>query len=118
MVMKTTNNHTATDPINNGDRSLTSKSERKSKPRQRFISRRAFLGRSLAAGAGTIGVGLLSGTPTAEASRGGLTSGDAALLRFPAALELLEADFWIQYNELGGIQDPEVPGGTGNPALH
>ena len=115
MVMKTTNNHTTTDPINNGDRSLTSKSERKSKPRQRIISRRAFLGRSLAAGAGTIGVGLLSGTPTAEASRGGLTSGDAALLRFPAALELLEADFWIQYNELGGIQDPEVPGGTGNP---
>jgi hypothetical protein len=38
------------------------------------------------------------------------------LLRFPAALEILEADFWIQYNELGGVQDPEVPGGTGNPA--
>ena len=60
-------------------------------------------------------MGLLGSTRTAEASRGGLTSGDAALLRFPAALELLEADFWIQYNELGGIQDPEVPGGTGNP---
>ena len=42
--------------------------------------------------------------------------GDAALLRFPAALELLEADFWIQYNELGGIQDDEVPGGSGNEA--
>jgi len=51
---------------------------------------------------------------TAEAS-GSLSAGDAALLRFPAALELLEADFWIQYNELGGIQDAEVPGGTGNP---
>jgi len=38
------------------------------------------------------------------------------LLRFPAALEILEADFWIQYNELGGVQDAEVPGGTGNPA--
>jgi hypothetical protein len=46
---------------------------------------------------------------------GGLTPGDAALLRFPAAVELLEADFWIQYNELGGVQDTEVPGGTGNP---
>jgi len=67
-------------------------------------------------GAGTIGVGLLGGSPTARASRGGLTPGDAALLRFPAGLELIEADFWIQYNELGGIQDPEVPGGTGNPA--
>ena len=52
---------------------------------------------------------------TAEAS-GSLSRGDAALLRFPAALELIEADFWVQYNELGGIQDREVPGGTGNAA--
>jgi Ferritin-like domain len=78
------------------------------------LSRRSFLGRSLAAGAGTIGAGLLTSTRSAEAS-GGLTPGDAALLRFPAALETLEADFWIQYNELGGIQDDEVPGGSGNP---
>ncbi len=86
------------------------------KSRKGSISRRSFLETSLAVGAGTIGVGLLGGSPTARASRGGLTPGDAALLRFPAALELIEADFWIQYNELGGIQDPEVPGGTGNPA--
>src|SRR5882724_9828559 len=112
--MKTTN-AAATNPINNGDGALTNKTEKKARPRQRFLSRRAFLGRSLAAGAGTIGVGLLGGTGTAEAIRGGLTPGDAALLRFPAALELLEADFWIQYNELAGIRDPEVPGGTGNP---
>src|SRR5204862_5971119 len=46
----------------------------------------------------------------------GLTAGDAALLRFAAAAEILEADFWIQYNELGGIQDDEVPGGSGNEA--
>jgi hypothetical protein len=86
------------------------------KSRKGSISRRSFLETSLAVGAGTIGVGLLGGSRTARASRGGLTPGDAALLRFPAALELIEADFWIQYNELGGIQDPEVPGGTGNPA--
>src|SRR5205807_9433643 len=60
------------------------------------------------------GVGLLGSARAAEESLS-LTSGDAALLRFPAALELIEADFWIQYNELGGIQDSEVPGGTGNP---
>jgi hypothetical protein len=112
--MKTTN-PAATGSINDRDRALTNKTEKKGKPRQRFLSRRAFLGRSLAAGAGTIGVGLLGGIGTAEAS-GGLTRGDAALLRFPAALELLEADFWIQYNELGGIQDDEVPGGSGNEA--
>src|SRR5207247_3276134 len=80
----------------------------------------SFLGKSFAVGAGTIGVGLLSGklsgSPIGEPDRRGLTPGDAAILRFPAALELLEADFWIQYNELGGVQDPEVPGGTGNKA--
>jgi hypothetical protein len=43
-----------------------------------------------------------------------LSKGDAALLRFAAAAEILESDFWVQYNELGGIQDSEVPGGTGN----
>jgi len=37
----------------------------------------------------------------------------AALLRFAAALEILESDFWIQYNELGGVQDSEVSGGSG-----
>ena len=64
-----------------------------------------------------MGAGMLTGIRAAEAS-GGLSPGDAALLRFPAALELLEADFWIQYNELGGIQDDEVPGGSGNRGLH
>jgi Ferritin-like domain len=85
------------------------------KPRKRSISRRSFLSNTIALGAGTMGAGLLASIRTAKAS-GGLSPGDAALLRFPAALELLEADFWIQYNELGGIQDSEVPGGTGNPA--
>jgi len=77
------------------------------------IDRRSFLQTGLAAGAGSAAVGLLSSE--SEAS-GGLTRGDAALLRFPAALEILEADFWIQYNELAGVQDAEVPGGSGNPA--
>jgi hypothetical protein len=89
-------------------------SEKKIKHRRRSISRRSFLGTSFALGAGTLGAGLLPSVRTAEAS-GGLTPGDAALLRFPAALEILEADFWIQYNELGGVQDAEVPGGSGNP---
>ena len=48
---------------------------------------------------------------------GGLSRGDAALLRFAAAAEIIETDLWVQYNELCGIQDSEVPGGTGNPAF-
>src|SRR3954453_11497674 len=85
------------------------------KSRKRFISRRSFLSKTIALGAGSVGAGLLGSIRTAEAS-GSLSPGDAALLRFPAALELIEADFWIQYNELGGIQDNEVPGGRGNEA--
>src|SRR5215510_6803404 len=89
--------------------------EKKDKPRKRFISRRSFLGKTIALSAGTVGAGLLGSIRTAKAG-GSISEGDAALLRFPAALELLEADFWIQYNELGGVQDAEVPGGSGNPA--
>ncbi len=79
---------------------------------RRLLSRRRFLATGLAVGAGAAGAALLPGvSATAEAS---LTQGDAAILRFLAALEILETDFWQQYNELGGIQDAEVPGGSGN----
>src|SRR5437660_4182583 len=113
--MKATSNPTADDFSKNENRSFQKDAKTTAQPRKSSISRRSFLGKSLAMGAGTIGVGLLGSARAAEESLS-LTSGDAALLRFPAALELIEADFWIQYNELGGIQDPEVPGGTGNPA--
>jgi hypothetical protein len=49
---------------------------------------------------------------------GRLTKGDVAILQFLAAAELLEADLWEQHNELGGIQDSERPGGSGEPGLH
>jgi Ferritin-like domain len=75
-------------------------------------SRRSFL---IGAGAGVIGGGLLANAPLAFAGDG-LTQGDAAILRFLAVLETLETDLWQQYNELGGIQDSEVPGGSGSAA--
>jgi hypothetical protein len=37
-----------------------------------------------------------------------ITTGDAAILRFLAAAEILETDLWLQYQEFGGIQDDEV----------
>src|SRR6266849_7637321 len=82
-------------------------------------SRRSFLRTGLAVGgAGAIGAALVAnGVPAfAEESSGGLTPGDAAILRFLSAAEILETDFWQQYNELGGIQDSEVPGGSGSAA--
>src|SRR5437588_5347729 len=112
--MKAISSATANGSSRSESRPLEDNVEKKSKTRKRSISRRSFLGSTIALGAGTMGAGLLASIRTAEA-RGGLSQGDAALLGFPAALELLEADFWIQYNELGGIQDNEVPGGTGNP---
>src|ERR1035441_8851537 len=75
-------------------------------------SRRSFL---VGAGVGAVGAGLLGDVSLAAAS-GGLDPGDAAILRFLSALEILETDLWQQYNELAGIQDSEVPGGSGSPA--
>src|SRR6266851_7922712 len=79
-------------------------------------SRRSFVRKGLAVGAaGTLGAALVAtGLPTVVEASGGLTPGDAAILRFLSALETLETDFWQQYNELGGIQDSEVPGGSGS----
>jgi hypothetical protein len=80
-------------------------------------TRRSFLVKGAAVGAAaTIGSGRLLADAAPARASGGLTPGDAAILRFLAALETLETDAWQQYNELGGIQDGEVPGGSGNPA--
>jgi hypothetical protein len=102
--------------IDKSTASLVTTSTSNPKPPKRSVSRRSFLGTSLAVGAGTIGAGLLGNASAAIDSRGGLTRGDADILRFLAAAEIIEADLWQQYNELGGIQDAEVPGGTGSPA--
>ncbi len=84
------------------------------------IDRRSFVRKGLSlAGAATAGAALLADSSPlgAQRGRGHLSRGDAALLRFAAAAEILETDFWVQYNELCGIPDSEVPGGTGNPAF-
>jgi hypothetical protein len=78
-------------------------------------SRRSFLVEGAAVGVGTLGAGRLLTDASPAFASGGLTKGDAAILRFLAAIEILETDLWQQYNELAGIQDSEVPGGTGNP---
>jgi len=114
--MKAITNSTENGSRNSENRPPEDNLEKRIKPRTRSISRRSFLGTSLAVGAGTIGAGLLANARAEEDHHHGLKRGDAAMLRFAAAAEILEADFWIQYNELSGIQDPEVPGGTGNPA--
>jgi hypothetical protein len=89
-------------------------------PPPRTLPRRSFLRRmGLGAVALAPGAALLNSASKAfgDEDENGITQGDAALLRFAAAAEILETDFWVQYNELAGIPDFEVPGGTGNPAF-
>jgi hypothetical protein len=75
---------------------------------QKRANRRSFLKNGIAAASAvTVGAGLLSNGLSALGSEGGgITEGDAAVLRFLAAAEILETDLWQQYNELGGVDAP------------
>jgi len=70
------------------------------------LARRSFL-RNLGLGVALLapGAALLSGSTKAFAANGNqkLTRGDVAILQLLAAAELIEADLWQQYNELGGV---------------
>ena len=71
---------------------------------KRSVDRRSFMKSGLlAGGAATVGAGLLANATSARAQDGRLDAGDVAILRFLAAAELIEADLWTQYAELGGI---------------
>jgi hypothetical protein len=85
-------------------------------PKPSATSRRRFIAGAGLGVLGATGAGALSSAPAAF-GKGSLSRGDAAILRFLSAAEILETDLWQQYNELCGIQDGEVPGGTGNSAF-
>jgi hypothetical protein len=69
----------------------------------RVVGRRSFLkGVGLAGAAVLPGSALLASQAAAGTARK-LTDGDVAILRFLAAVELIESDLWQQYNELGGV---------------
>ena len=100
----------AREVIPNSTDSLT-KEDGHNSEQQGVANRRSFLKTSLVAGAvATAGVGVLAKVPSAfgQTSRGSLTKGDVAILRFLAAAEIIESDLWLQYQELGGVQDDEV----------
>ncbi len=71
-------------------------------------NRRSFLKTSVAASAATVGAGLLSNSFSALGAEhdDGISEGDAAILRFLAAAEILETDLWQQYTELAGQDTP------------
>jgi hypothetical protein len=92
----------------------------------RKSNRRKFLKNGmLAAGAASVGAGLLPGKLSAfgrdndeKDDRAPITKGDIAILTFLSALEQIEEDLWLQYSELGGTQDNEVSGLNGGNSLY
>jgi hypothetical protein len=92
----------------------------------RKSNRRKFIKNGmLAAGAATVGAGLLPGKLSAfgrdqgeDDDRAPITKGDIAILTFLSALEQVEEDLWLQYSELGGTQDNEVSGLNGGNSLY
>jgi hypothetical protein len=93
--------------IERGDKQMKQKSHLFSKS----TDRRSFLKNgTVAAGAATVGAGLLTGNAFAsdrdDEDRAPITKGDIAILKFLQALEQVEDDLWRQYTELGGLADP------------
>src|SRR5258708_16715917 len=75
-----------------------------------IVNRRSFMRHSLVAGAAaTVGAGILANSnfAVAQGASGKLTKGDVSILQFLAAAEIIESDLWLQYQELGGVQDDE-----------
>src|ERR1700740_1137873 len=110
--MKKTNSPSAVvSETNSPEASRSSIEEGVQRHWQGVVKRRSFL-KGLGIAGATLSAGALLGKESnAQAGRssGKLSKGDAALLKFAAAVELIEADLWQQYNELGGVQG-------GNPA--
>ena len=95
------------------DESTQSSADEVNKQWNRVIRRRSFLKGLGVAGATVTASTLLGSEVLAQAASSKspktLTRGDAAILKFLAAAELIETDLWTQYAELGGAQG-------GNPA--
>lgn len=100
-------------PANGSPEGMASAAENVSSHPWGGVQRRSFL-----RGVGMAGLALSAGTILADQlgadalhdpdKSGSLTKGDAAILRFLAAAEIIETDLWLQYAELGGVQSDEV----------
>jgi hypothetical protein len=94
----------------------------RSKMTARNLKRRSFIKGIGVAGAALSTGALLGNIKLEGEERGGrLDPGDAAILRFLAAIETIETDLWQQYAELGGDQTnepPQITGLTGGNAAY
>jgi hypothetical protein len=111
VYMKLENSPSAVVSETNSPETTSSTGEDVQRHWQGVVKRRSFL-KGLGIAGATLSAGALlatEGKAQDAGSSGKLSKGDAALLRFAAAAELIEADLWQQYNELGGVKG-------GNPA--
>src|SRR6478672_11160590 len=88
---------------------------------QDLINRRSLMLKGAVMGVGATAVGRVLVDPPdvfghTRARGGRLTKGDADIPGFLPAAEIVESDPWQQYTKLAGIQDGEVPGGSGSDA--
>jgi hypothetical protein len=79
---------------------------------EHHADRRSFLKTGAIAGTALVASATAMAQQVADSddSNRPLTKGDIAILRFLAAAEIIESDLWLQYAELGGTQDSELPG--------
>ena len=95
--------------IASGEATTRSTEEQTDSPGSQGVERRSFLkGLGIAGAALAAGGFLTASEAQTEERSGSLTPGDAAILRFLAAAEIIESDLWLQYAEFGGVQDDEV----------
>jgi len=96
-------------PVLNSEPTQTSALEEMNPQSTCTSPRRSFLKGMGMAGAALTASTILSGQSRAQSGsqsksgKGKLSSGDAAILQFLAAAELIESDLWQQYTELGGV---------------
>ena len=105
-------NERTSSPALDSENSQSAAAAEENTPSGGVVNRRSFMRKSAFAGAVAVGAGLLSKTIPAlaqESDSSALTKADIALLRFAAAAELIEADLWQQYSELGGITPGQLP---------
>ncbi|HXP34329.1 MAG TPA: hypothetical protein VN827_02135 [Chthoniobacterales bacterium] len=88
----------------------------------RLLPRRSFLrGVGLGAVALAPGAALLASAAKTFGQESEIAEGDAAILRFLAAAEILESDLWEQYWELGGVpfgEHVDIPRGESSPSFN
>ncbi|MEO8429609.1 MAG: hypothetical protein ABI651_21160 [Verrucomicrobiota bacterium] len=72
----------------------------------RKVGRRSFMKSLALGGASLLPVGATLPSRAATQDIGSITKGDAAILRFLAAAEILETDLWQQYMEFAHVDGP------------